>query len=73
MLKSDSKPFNYKNYLLPRINRETLRKELQILLEIGVLNMVFQYQYGITIFIMPKKEGTMILIMEYCRLNQELV
>ena len=38
----------------------------------GVLNTVKQYQYSTLIFIIPKKEGTVGFILDYCRLNQKL-
>ena len=67
------KPFNYKYYLVPIINKETFRKELKLLVKIGVLTPVQQSQYGTPIFIISKKEGTVRFIIEYLRLNQKLV
>ena len=72
-LKPDSKPFNSRYYLVPRINKETFRKELKRLVEIGVLTPVQQSQYSTPIFIIPKKEGTVRFIIEYLRLKQKLV
>ena len=40
----DSKSFNYKNYLVPRINKETFRKDIQRFVEIVVLTPVKQFQ-----------------------------
>ena len=57
-INTDSKTFDFKHYLVPRINKETSRKELKRLLEIGVLNTVQQSKYGTPIFIISKKEGT---------------
>ena len=54
-LKPDSKPFNGKYYLVPRINKETFRKERKRLVEIIVLTPVQQSQYGATVFIIHKK------------------
>ena len=54
-LNPDSKPFNSRYYPVHRINKETLRKELKSLVEIGVLTPVQQSQYGMTIFIIPMK------------------
>ena len=54
-LNSDSKPFNLKYYLVPRINKEPFRKELKRLSEIGVLTPLQQSQYGTPILIITKK------------------
>ena len=44
-LKPYSRPFNSIYYPLPIINKETFRKELKLLIYIGVLNTVQQTQY----------------------------
>ena len=59
--------------MVPRINKETFRRELKSLVEIGVLTPVQQSQYGTPVYIIPKKEGTMMLITDYLRLNYQLV
>ena len=45
-LKPYSKPFNCKHYPFPRINKRTLHKKLQHLVEIVVTNPVQQSRYG---------------------------
>ena len=72
-LKPYSKPFNSRYYLVPRINKETFRKELKRLVEVVLLTPVQQIQYGTPVFIVPKKEGTAGFITDYHRLNQKLV
>ena len=64
------KPFDSKYYPIPRIKKETFRKDIKRLVKIGVLTPVQQSQYGTPIFIIPKKEGTMRFIKDYRRLNQ---
>ena len=54
-INSYSKPFNCKHYPVSRINKHTFHKELQFLVEIGVLNPAQQYKYGTPIFIISKK------------------
>ena len=68
-----SKPFNSRYYPVPRINKETSRKDLKSPVEIGGLTPVQQIQYGTPVFIFPKKEGTLRFITDYFRLNQKLV
>ena len=65
------KTFNVNYYQIPRINKETLRKDLQHLLEIGVLTTLNRSQYGTPIFIIPKKEGTVRFITDYRRINHK--
>ena len=72
-LKPDSKPFNSRYYLVPRINKETVHKDLNILVEIGFLTQLQQSQYGTPVFIIPKKEGNVRFITNYLRLNQKFV
>ena len=50
-----SKPFNSKYHPLIIINKEFFSKEIKCLVEIGVLTLVQQSQYGTPIFIIPKK------------------
>ena len=54
-IKPCSKPFNNRYYPVPRINKETFRKELKRLVEIGVLTMVQHIQYSTPLFIISNK------------------
>ena len=72
-LKTYYKPFNFKYYPVPRINKENFLKELKHLLEIGVSTTVQKSQYGTTVFIIPKKEGTVRFITDYCRVKHQLI
>ena len=54
-LKPGSKPFNSRYYPVPRINNGNFQKELKRLLEIGVITLVQQIQYGTPVFIIPNK------------------
>ena len=71
-LKPGFKPFNYRYYPVPNINKETFHKELQRLVEIGVSTPAQQLQYETPIFIIPKKEGTLRFIMDYQKLYQKI-
>ena len=54
-LKPYSKTFNCKYYLVPRINKYTFLKDLESLVEIGVLTPVQQSQYSTPVFSIPNK------------------
>ena len=45
----------------------------KVLVKIGVLTPVKHSQYGTTLFIIPKKEGNVMFITDYRRLNHQLV
>ena len=72
-VKSGSKQFNDRYHPLTMTNKETLCKEIQCLVEIGVLTPFQKLQYGTSIFIIPKKEFTMRFIMYYQNLNHKIV
>ena len=55
------------------MNNNNFYKELQLLVKMGVLNPVQQYQYSTTVFITPNKEGTVRLITDYHKFKHQLV
>ena len=72
-LKPNSKYFNCKYYTVPRINKETFRKEIQRLAKIGMLTPVQQYQYGTPVVMIQNKERTTRFINDYQSINHQLV
>ena len=50
-LNPNSKPFGSKYYLVPRIDKETFRKDIKCLVKIGVLTPVQQIQYSTPVFV----------------------
>jgi hypothetical protein len=68
-LREDSKPVSSRYYPVPRINKETFRKELMRLVDIGVLTPVQQSEWGTPVFIIPKKDGTVRFITDYGKVN----
>jgi hypothetical protein len=57
-LSKDAKPVSSQYYPVPKINKETFRKELLCLVDIGVLTPVQDSEWGMPVFIIPKKDGT---------------
>ena len=72
-MKPDAKPSSSRYYPVPHINKETFRKELMRLVEIGVLTPVQESRYGTPVFIIPKKEGTVRFITDFRRVNKNVV
>jgi hypothetical protein len=64
------KPVSSWYYPVPRINKETFRKELMRLVDIGVLTPVQQSKWGTPAFIIPEKDGTVHFITEYRKVNR---
>jgi hypothetical protein len=72
-LKADAKPVSSRYYPVPKINKETFKKELLRLVDIGVLTPVQSSAYGTPVFIIPKKEGTVRFLSDYRKVNQTIV
>ena len=72
-LNPGSKQFNSKYYPVPIINKDTFHKDLKRLVNVGVLTTVQKSQYGTPVFIIPKREGNVSFIKDYCKPNQKLV
>jgi len=70
--KEDVVPPSQTPYSTPRVHRETFRKELRRLCEIGVLKEVRESQWGTPTFIIPKKDGRVRFISDFRKLNQKL-
>ena len=57
-------------YHVPRIHLSTFKKELDRLVELGVLVHQNEIDWGSPTFIVPKKYGRIILISNLCQLNK---
>ena len=55
-LNTNYKPFNFKYYPVPTINKGSFSKEIKRLAKIGVLTTVKQSQYSTPAFIIPEKQ-----------------
>ncbi len=73
------KPFHSRPYTIPRIYEETVHKEIQQLLDRGVLKRVNRSEWAAPTFIVPKKlnEGETIpkarVVSDFRKLNESLV
>jgi hypothetical protein len=71
-LKPDAKPFHSKAYQVPRIHLPTFKKELQQLQEEGVLYKVGATAWAAGTFIIPKANGTVRWVSDFCKLNEAI-
>jgi hypothetical protein len=71
-LREGEKPHSSRYYPMPRVHKQTFKKELLRLVEIGVLEEVRQSEWGSPTFIIPKKQGTVRFISDFRKLNAKI-
>jgi hypothetical protein len=69
-LKENASPYHARPFPIPRIHEQTLRHEVDRLCEIGVLKKVNRSEWAAPTFIIPKKDGTVRFISNFCELNK---
>ena len=67
-----AQPHSLRHFPVPHIHKETFKKELLRLVEIGVLEKVHSSEWGSPTFIIPKKNGTVRFISDFRKLNKML-
>lgn len=72
-LKKDAIPFQSKPYKVPKINEETFKKEIQRMVQIGVLERDTTSNYSSPSFIIPKKNGTVRFVSDFRKLNKIII
>jgi len=71
-LREGEKPHSSRYYQMPRVHKQTSKKELLRLVEIGVLEEVRQSKWGSPTFNIPKKQGTVRFISDFWKLNAKI-
>ena len=71
-LKEGATPHHAKPYPIPRVHEQTLKKEIQRLVEIGVLKKVNRSEWAAPTFIIPKKNYTVRVITDFRELNKQI-
>jgi len=71
-LNEKAKSFHSKAYPVPHIHARTFKRELERLVEIGVLRKVNNSDFSSPTFIIPKKNGTVRLVSDFRKLNTML-
>ncbi len=69
-LKTGAQPVYCQPYPVPMVHMATFKKELDHLVEIGVLSLVQDTEWGVPTFITPKKYGRVQWVSNMSELNK---
>ena len=69
-LKEDAKPYHAKSFPIPKIHEQTLTKEVNRLIKIGVIKNMINYPWAAPTFITPNINGTVRFIPDFRELNK---
>jgi hypothetical protein len=72
-LKEGAKPYHGRPYLIPKIHKATLMKEIHCLVVIEVLKWQLSCKWASHSFIIPKKDQTVCTISDFKELNKRIV
>jgi hypothetical protein len=65
-------PYHARPYPAPRVHENTLKAEADCLCQVGVLKKVNRSEWGAPTFIIPKKDGSVQRITDFCELNKRI-
>jgi hypothetical protein len=68
-LKQDATPYHARIFPIPKVHEQTLKMEVNRLVELGVLKKVNRSEWEAPTFIIPKKDGTVRFISDFHKLN----
>ena len=71
-MKPNAKPFRANPYPVPRIHRDTIRRELKRLCELGVIEEIEGSQWAAPSFFIPKPDGTGRFLTNFHGLNSQI-
>ena len=72
-LKPDAKPYHGRAFPVPVIHKDTLMKELERLVELGVMIKQPNSEWGSPTFILPKKNKTVRVLTDFREVNKRIV
>jgi hypothetical protein len=70
-LKDDAKPYHAKEFPVPKNHHDTLKHEIELLVELGVFKRCSDSEWAAPTFIIPKKNGKVRFISDFGKLNEE--
>jgi len=71
-LKEGAKTYHARAYPIPKYYEQTLRNEVQRLVDIGVLRKVNRSEWAAPTFVIPKKDQTVRFISDFRELNKQI-
>ena len=71
-LRENVTPYHARPFPIPKIHEETLKKEVERLVKIGVLKRINNSEWAAPTFIIPKKNGTVRFISDFRELNKRI-
>jgi Reverse transcriptase (RNA-dependent DNA polymerase) len=71
-LQPDAKPYHAKAFPIPQAYMATLKMEVEQPCKVGVLRQVNQSEWEAPTFIIPKKDGSVQFISDFCKLNKRI-
>ena len=72
-LKPDVTPYHARACNMPRCHMQTLKAEVERLVQIGVLKKVNRSEWAAPTFIIPKKDGSVRFISDFRELNKRIL
>ncbi len=71
-LKEGAKPYHARAYPIPKIHTQTLKMEVERLVDMGILKKVNRSEWAAPTFIIPKKDRTVRFISDFRELNKRI-
>ena len=71
-LRDDATPYHARAYPIPKCHTDTLKLEVERLVEAGVLRKVNRSEWAAPTFIIPKKDGSVRFISDFRELNKRI-
>ena len=71
-LKPGATPYHARAYPIPKVHERTLKMECDRLCKVGVLREINDSEWAAPCFIIPKKDGTVRFISDFCELNKRI-
>ena len=72
-LKEGAKPYHGRAFPIPKVHKQTILKEIERLMELGVLEWQPASEWAAPSFIQPKKNGIVRFLTDFRELNKRLI